>query len=97
MTEIDTTTSIHQLHPVLPELTHSQRDCVLYYSLGATVDEIAHTRGVNASTVKRQLDEARLSFGGIGLSSVRTVVLVRLMATMYSGSTINQLINRTSK
>lgn len=77
-------TSIQQLHQILPELTNSQRDCVLYYSLGATVEEIAHTRGVNAKTVKKQLDEARASFGGIGLSALRTVVLVRLVARMFS-------------
>jgi DNA-binding CsgD family transcriptional regulator len=77
-------TDLSKLHQFLPEMTHSQSDCVLFYSLGATVDEIAHTRRVSVKTVRQQLDGARERFGGISLSSLRAIVLLRVISSLVN-------------
>lgn len=79
-------TDLSKLHQFLPEMTHSQSDCVLFYSLGATVDEIAYTRGVSIGTVKKQLDDARERLGGISLTSIRTIVLLRVVSSLINKS-----------
>lgn len=79
-------TDLSKLHQFLPEMTHSQSDCVLFYSLGATIDEIAYVRGVNVGTVKKQLDDARERLGGISLTCVRTIVLLRVVSSLVNKS-----------
>ena len=49
--------------PIMPRLTHRQRQCTILVGQGLREGEIAERLHISPETVKRHLKEARLSYG----------------------------------
>ncbi|WMT17219.1 helix-turn-helix transcriptional regulator [Serratia fonticola] len=54
---------LKQLHQFLPEITPKQKDCLLLWMLGLSIQSIAAENGVCEKTVRRHLDDARNLYG----------------------------------
>ncbi|CAI1544214.1 Sigma-70, region 4 [Serratia fonticola] len=71
-----------KLHQLVPEMTPKQKDCLLLWILGLSIESIATENGVSQITVRKHLDAARNSMGGVPLSSLRTIILLRMFALL---------------
>ncbi|HAK8251432.1 TPA: DNA-binding response regulator [Salmonella enterica] len=73
-------TRIASLHQIFDEpLTKQQKDIALMYAIGLTIDAIGDAKGIKSCTVRKHLDEVRNMFGGITLSTLRSIIFLRVL------------------
>ncbi|BDI54167.1 TPA: DNA-binding response regulator [Escherichia coli] len=73
---------ISQLHQIFYDddgLIDSEKNVTILYSIGFTVDEIAHFRNSTPNTVAGQLLNARVKLGCASVSSLKPMILLRLL------------------
>ncbi|EFE6858440.1 helix-turn-helix transcriptional regulator [Escherichia coli] len=73
---------ISQLHQIFYDddgLIDSEKNVTILYSIGFTVDEIAHFRNSTPNTVAGQLFNARVKLGCASVSSLKPMILLRLL------------------
>ncbi|EOX3267261.1 helix-turn-helix transcriptional regulator [Escherichia coli] len=73
---------ISQLHQIFYDddgLTDSEKNVTILYSIGFTVDEIAHFRNSTPNSVASQLLNARVKLGCASVSSLKPMILLRLL------------------
>ncbi|EMA4339646.1 DNA-binding response regulator [Escherichia coli] len=73
---------ISQLHQIFYDddgLIDSEKNVTILYSIGFTVDEIAHFRKSIPNTVAAQLLNARVKLGCASVSSLKPMILLRLL------------------
>nr|CAJ0555742.1 hypothetical protein XXXJIFNMEKO1_EEONHAKH_00036 [Culicoides impunctatus] len=76
--------SLHQIFGEDEHLSNQQKDIILMYVFGNTIDEIADIKGIKPCTVRKHLDNVRAELGGSTLSGVRALVHFRTSALMVS-------------
>ncbi len=84
-------TQLEALCKLFPELSPAQAENVILLSLGASQEEIADIRDVTAASVKRSLHDARSKLNMTNLGSLRPAVLLRVMSTILTGITANNI------
>ncbi|HFV1848787.1 TPA: helix-turn-helix transcriptional regulator [Escherichia coli] len=69
------------LHQIFDEpITAQQKDIILMYAMGITTETIADIKKISTSTVRKHLDSVRLTFDSGTLSSIKSIILIRLIA-----------------
>ncbi|MEL2224547.1 sigma factor-like helix-turn-helix DNA-binding protein, partial [Escherichia coli] len=86
MTEHDAIciSALHQIFSDEEHLSEQQKDIILMYAYGYTLNEIADFKGLKPSTVRKYLDSVRAELGGVSLAGIRTLVLIRTNALLVS-------------
>lgn len=73
-------TRIASLHQIFDEpISNQQKDIALMYAIGLTIDAIGDVKGISPVTVRSHLDKTRKAFGGITLSSLRSIIFLRVL------------------
>ncbi|HGX5055547.1 TPA: helix-turn-helix transcriptional regulator [Escherichia coli] len=73
---------ISQLHQIFYDdegLIDSEKNVTILYSIGFTVDEIAYFGNTTPGTVQGQLFNARVKLGCASVSSLKPMILLRLL------------------
>lgn len=73
-------------HKFFPELTVTQTENTLLFSVGISQSDIATLRQVSPVTIRKSLMEAQERLSLFSLSALRSVVQVRLMIPILSAS-----------
>lgn len=73
----------YQLFPE-KELSQQHKDCLILYSLGFDVAEIANQKNIHPQTVRKQLDTVKKHFNLLSITAIRTIVLLRMMGEILS-------------
>ncbi|MET7240859.1 sigma factor-like helix-turn-helix DNA-binding protein [Escherichia coli] len=86
MTEHDAIciSALHQIFSDEEHLSEQQKDIILMYAYGYTLNEIADFKGLKPSTVRKYLDSVRAELGGVSLAGIRTLVIIRTNALLVS-------------
>lgn len=86
MTEHDAIciSALHQIFGEKEHLSSQQKDIILMYAFGNTIEEIADLKGIKPCTVRKHLDNVRFELGGATLSGVRALVYFRTNALIVS-------------
>ena len=84
MTTEDATriTCLHQIFDG-EKLTKHQKDIAWMFAVGFPVEQIADEKKIKAPTVRRHLESIKEALGGTNLSSIRTIILLRLLSDLY--------------
>lgn len=69
----------NKLSNILPELSASQREVVMLYSVGFTIKKIGHMKNVSHFTVKNTLTLVKNKLGVFSLEDIRSIVLLRIL------------------
>lgn len=75
---------LHQIFCGDENLSCQQKDIILMYSLGISIDEISENQGIKPSTVKKHLDNVRIELGAMRLSDVKTMINFRTSALIIT-------------
>ncbi|HGJ5857423.1 helix-turn-helix transcriptional regulator [Arsenophonus nasoniae] len=64
---------------LFPELTTTEKDVVMLFSIGFSVKKIASIRNVSPFTVKNQLSAAKENLEVNSLDDIRSIALLRIL------------------
>lgn len=76
--------ALHQIFNADEHLSTQQKDIILMYAFGNTIEEISDIKGISSSTVRKHLDNIRIELGGITLSGVKAMINFRTSALMVT-------------
>lgn len=84
-------TRIASLHQIFDEpLTKQEKDIALMYAIGLTIDAIGDAKGIKPITVRTHLNKVRNVLGGITLSTLRSIIFLRVIFNLQGiNSTYN--------
>lgn len=86
---------ISQLHQIFYDdegLFDSEKNAVVLYSIGFTVDDIAHFQNVKTGTIQKRLASAKEKLNCVSIASLKPVVLLRmLLLTIFEQNRLNGL------
>lgn len=76
--------ALHQIFNVDENLNAQQKDIVIMYAFGHSIEEISDIKGISPHTVRKYLDNIRVELGGITLSGVKAMIHFRTSALMVT-------------
>lgn len=74
------------LHQIFDEpLTSQQKDIILMYAMGSTVETIADLKKISFHTVRKHLDNIKLEFGSLTLCAIKSIIMLRVIVGLSGG------------
>lgn len=84
MTKNDAT-RLTMLHQIFDEpLTDQQKDIILMYAMGSTIEDIADLKKISIFTVRKHLDNIKLEFGSLTLCAIKSIIMLRVIVGLMA-------------